>query len=116
MQTERSATIEALCDRIVPGSAAGGPAVYVEALLAGMPQELRDFANDSIDELAAADDLAPFAHTPGFGFVRALAIEAYYSDFVAADRDAPGAWKEIGFDWPLTERLAKDWSFLGIES
>ena len=46
--------------------------------------------------------------------MRALAIEAYYSDFVAAGREAPGAWREIGFDWTLTERLAKDWSFLGI--
>jgi len=106
--------LDALCDRLVPGSAAVGPSVYIEALLAGMPPPMRDFANASIDELAAADDLSALAHTPGFGLVRALAIEAYYSDFVAPGRDAPGAWADIDFNSPLALRLKKDWSFLGI--
>jgi hypothetical protein len=79
-----------------------------------MPPDLQGFARASIDELATAEDLAPLAPTPGFQFVRALAIEAYYSDFVAAGRDAPGAWQDIDFNSPLATRLAKDFSFLGI--
>ena len=45
---------------------------------------------------------------------RALAIEAFYSDFVAPGVDATGAWEEIDFNTPLATRLAKDWSYLGI--
>jgi hypothetical protein len=114
LEPERARALEQLCDRLVPGSAAVGPAVYVDALLAGMPPEVRAFALASIDELAAADDLAAHAHTPGFGLVRALACEAYYSDFVAPGREAPGAWRDIDFNSPLATRLAKDWSFVGI--
>ena len=106
--------LDALCDRLVPGSAAVGPSVYIEALLAGMPPDLQGFARASIDELAAADDLEPLVPTPGFQLVRALAIEAYYSDFVAPGRAAPGAWADIDFKTPTTEHLSKDWSFLGI--
>ena len=94
--------------------AAVGPTVYVEALLDGMPPELRGFAVASIEELDAADDLGALAHTPGFGLVRALAIEAYYSDFVAPGHDAPGAYAEIDFNTPLATRIRKDWSFMGI--
>ena len=46
--------------------------------------------------------------------MRALAIEAYYSDFVAPGREGPGAWQEIDFNSPLATRLDKDWSLLGI--
>ena len=46
--------------------------------------------------------------------MRALAIEAFYSDFVAPGVDATGAWAEIDFNTPLATRLAKDWSYLGI--
>ena len=52
--------------------------------------------------------------TPEFFWVRALAIEAFYSDFVAPGVDATGAWAEIDFNTPLATRLAKDWSYLGI--
>ena len=45
--------------------------------------------------------------------VRALAIEAFYSDFVAPGVDATGAWAEIDFNTPLATRLAKDWSVPG---
>lgn len=110
----RAVTLERLCEAIVPGSAAVGPVVYIDALLAGMPPGVRAGALASIDELGAAGDLAAHERTPAFGFVRALAIEAYYSDFVAPGRTAPGAWREIDFNSPLATRLAKDWSFLGI--
>jgi hypothetical protein len=73
----------------------------------------------SIDKLApaaagGAEALAEHERTPEFAFVRALAVEAYYSDFVAPGREGPGAWTEIDFNTPLATRLAKDWSYLGI--
>ena len=115
----RAAAVEALCELIVPGSGRVGPVVYVDALIAGMPPPVRDGALASIDALApaaaqGAQALAEKAQTPEFGFVRALAIEAYYSDFVAPGKDAQGAWAEIDFNSPLATRLAKDWSWLGI--
>ena len=45
--------------------------------------------------------------------VRALAIEAFYSDFVAPGADGPGAWEEIDFDFPLASRIKHDWSYHG---
>ena len=119
LDEQRVAAVEALCELIVPGSGRAGPVVYVDALIAGMPPPVRDGALASIDALAPAaaqgpDALAEKAQTPEFGFVRALAIEAYYSDFVAPGKDGPGAWKEIDFNSPLATRLAKDWSWLGI--
>ena len=110
----RTEAIERLCELIVPGSGRVGPAVYVEALLAGMPEGTREHAVHAIDTLAAAEDPAALERTPEFAFVRALAIEAYYSDFVAPGAEGPGAWAEIDFNSPLATRLAKDWSYLGI--
>jgi hypothetical protein len=119
LDAQRAAAVEALCELIVPGSARVGPVVYVDALVAGMPPPVRDGALAAIDALApaaaqGADALAEKAQTPEFGFVRALAIEAYYSDFIAPGKDGPGAWTEIDFNSPLATRLAKDWSWLGI--
>ena len=84
-----------------------------------MPPGVQAGALAAIDALAPAalqgsDALAEQVKTPEFGFVRALVIEAYYSDFVAPGRDGPGAWSEIDFNSPLATRLAKDWSWLGI--
>ena len=119
LDEQRATAVEALCELIVPGSSRVGPVVYVDALIAGMPPPVRDGALASIDALApaaaqGADALAEKAQTPEFGFVRALAIEAYYSDFVAPGKDGPGAWEEIDFNSPLATRLKKDWSWLGI--
>jgi hypothetical protein len=118
LDERRAQAAEALCEAIVPGSARVGPVVYVDAVLAGMPEEAREFALASVDALApAANDpaaLAEHERTPQFALVRALAIEAYYSDFVAPGREGPGAWAEIDFSTPLATRLAKDWSYLGI--
>ena len=84
-----------------------------------MPPEVRAHALEAIDALApaaegGADALAERARTPEFGFIRALAVEAYYSDFVAPGKDGPGAWAEIDFNSPLATRLDKDWSYMGI--
>lgn len=119
LDARRAEAMERLCELIVPGSSAVGPVVYVDALLTGMPPEVREGALQAIDALApaaaeGAEALARHAQTPEFGFVRALAIEAYYSDFVAPGREGPGAWTQIDFNTPLATRLAKDWSYLGI--
>jgi hypothetical protein len=119
LDEKRAAAVEALCELIVPGSSAVRPVVYVDALIAGMPPEARDGAFASIDALApaaarGADALAEHERTPEFGFVRALAIEAYYSDFVAPGLEGPGAWTAIDFNTPLATRLDKDWSYLGV--
>jgi hypothetical protein len=119
LDEKRAGAVEALCELIVPGSGSVGPVVYVDAALTGMPPGMRDFALAAIDALApaaaqGADALAAQAQTPEFGFVRALAIEAYYSDFVAPGKDGPGAWEAIDFNSPLATRIAKDWSYMGI--
>jgi hypothetical protein len=118
LDDERAAALERLCELIVPGSGRVGPIVYLDALLAGMPPPVRDHALEAIDALAPASEsaeaLAAKERTPEFAFVRALAIEAYYSDFVAPGSDAAGAWAEIDFNSPLATRLDKDWSYLGV--
>jgi hypothetical protein len=105
--------VEALCEAIVPGSSRVHPAVYVDALLARMPAAERAAALAAFESLAGAD-LAERSGTPEFAHVRALAIEAFYSDFVAPGAVADGAWAEIDFNSPLALRLDKDWSYLGI--
>ena len=118
LDESRAKALEALCELIVPGSGRVGPVVYVDALLAGMPPPVREHALEAIDALApasgSAEALAEHERTPEFAFVRALAIEAFYSDFVAPGREGPGAWAEIDFNSPLATRLNKDWSYLGI--
>jgi hypothetical protein len=109
-----AAKVEALCEQIVPGSSAVGTAVYIDAVLSGMPAEKCEFARNAFEMLASAESLEELQGTPEFAFVRALAIEAYYSDFVAPGRDAPGAYADIDFNTPLATRISKDWSFLGI--
>ena len=115
----RAEIVETLCEQLVPGSSRVGPVVYVDALLTAMPEEVRVGALASIDALgdAAASGAAALSEherTPAFAFVRALAIEAYYSDFVAPGSEGPGAWAEIDFNTPLATRLDKDWSYIGL--
>jgi hypothetical protein len=119
LDADRAAAVEALCDLLVPGSAAVGPAVYLDAVLTAMPPAVQAQALAAIDALAPAasggtEALAQHERTPEFALVRALAIEAYYSDFVAPGRDAPGAYADIDFNSPLARRIDKDWSFMGI--
>jgi hypothetical protein len=119
LDAKRAEAMDALCELIVPGSRRVGPVIYVDATLTSMPPPVRDGAIAAIDKLAPAaaegsDALAEHELTPEFAMVRALAIEAYYSDFVAPGLDADGAWKEIDFNSPLATRLHKDWSYLGV--
>jgi len=119
LDKKRAEAVEQLCELIVPGSGRVGPVVYVDAVITAMPPEVQAGALAAVDALGpaaagGADALAEHERTPEFAMVRALAIEAYYSDFVAPDREGPGAWAEIDFNSPLATRLKKDWSYLGI--
>jgi hypothetical protein len=95
------------------------PVVYIDALISQMAAPEREAVNASIDALAGAvadgpDGLKAVALTPAFLQIRALAIEAFYSDFVAPGAAGPGAYDEIDFHSPLAMRIAKDWSFMGV--
>jgi hypothetical protein len=112
LDAQTARTVKKVCDDIVPGSARVGPEVYVDALLARMDEGTRAAALAAFASLAGG--VGGRAGTPEFLLVRALAVEAFYSDFVAPGIDAEGAWAEIDFNTPLATRLAKDWSYLGI--
>ena len=117
----RAEAVAALCEAIVPGSGRVRPEVYVDALIARMPDAERAAALAAVDAVAPAvaaggDGLAGVAGTPEFLLVRALAIEAFYSDFVAPGVEAQGAWAEIDFNSPLARRVQKDWSYLGVKA
>jgi hypothetical protein len=117
---ERSSKlVRSVCELIVPGCARVGAEVYVDALMARMPEDARTGALAAFDALApaaatGAQALGELSLTPEFQLVRALACEAFYSDFVAPGAEGPGAWQEIGFEPPLAARLEKDWSYLGV--
>jgi hypothetical protein len=119
LDADRAASVRTVCELIVPGCARVGAEVYVDALLARMPAGDRNDALAAIDKLAGPagqgrDALAEHALSPAFALVRALACEAFYSDFVAPGAPGPGAWQEIDFSSPLAVRLNKDWSYLGV--
>jgi len=118
LDPQRAAVLRSLCDLIVPGSARVWPEVYIDALLARMDDAGRAGTVAAIDALApvagSVDAIAPRALSPEFQLIRALACEAFYSDFVAPGAPGPGAWSEIGFAPPLATRLNKDWSYLGV--
>jgi hypothetical protein len=111
--------VRSLCELVVPGCARVGAEVYVDALLAQMPPDARGGAIACFEALAdcvscGEDALRERQFTPEFGLVRALACEAFYSDFVAPGADATGAYEEIDFRFPLADRINKDWSYLGV--
>jgi hypothetical protein len=119
LDPDRAATLAKLCEAIVPGSARVGPVVYIDAVLSRMPVGERDAVIGGIDALADAATggepaLREHATEPAFLQIRALAVEAFYSDFVAPGAPGPGAYEEIDFHSPLALRIAKDWSFMGI--
>ena len=115
----RAAVLASLCETIVPGSSVIGPVVYIDALMSEMPEPEREAVKQSIDALAeaapgGAEGLKPHGFTPAFFHIRALAIEAYYSDFKAPGAPGPSAYEAIDFHSPLAMRINKDWSYLGV--
>ncbi|HEY5427700.1 MAG TPA: hypothetical protein VIK04_01175 [Solirubrobacteraceae bacterium] len=114
-----AALVRTLCELIVPGCERVGAEVYVDALLARMPPDDRAGAVACFESLRDAapggrEALAQHQFSPEFGLVRALACEAFYSDFIAPEAAGPGAWEEIDFASPLATRIKKDWSYLGV--
>jgi hypothetical protein len=84
-----------------------------------MPDEARSGVIACFEALAdcvegGEDALRERQFTPEFGAVRAMACEAFYSDFVAPGAAGPGAWEEIDFRFPMADRINKDWSYLGV--
>jgi hypothetical protein len=64
--------------------------VYIDALLGDMPPPSATMRSRRSTRCAAGRPrLAEQELTPEFAFVRALACEAYYSDFVAPGKDGP---------------------------
>jgi hypothetical protein len=111
--------VGSLCELIVPGCARIGAEVYVDAIVARMPDDVRAQTLGAFAALADAVGggtaaLAERQLSPEFQLVRALACEAFYSDFVAPGAAGPGAWQEIDFNSPLATRINKDWSYLGV--
>jgi hypothetical protein len=119
LDDRQAAGVRAVCEVLVPGSARVGPEVYIDALLGRMAPEEREATLDAFRALAPAaasgtEAISEHAFTPDFMLARALACEAFYSDFVAPGAAGPGAWEEIDFRPPLAARLDKDWSYLGV--
>jgi choline dehydrogenase-like flavoprotein len=116
LSDEQGAVLRDLCELIVPGSARVWPEVYIDAVAARMYPEDQTALIACIAELADArfdsEALASHAASPAFGLIRALAAEAFYSDFVAPGAPGPGAYGEIDFTVPLAARVKKDWSYL----
>jgi hypothetical protein len=121
LSAEQAALARSLCELMVPGCERVGAEIYIDALLARMPDGDRAGLIACFDALAdcvdgGEDALRERQFTPEFGAVRALACEAFYSDFVAPGTDAAGAYEEIDFRFPLADRVKKDWSYLGVRS
>ena len=119
LDSGRAGVLELLCETIVPGSSVVQPVVYIDALMSAMSEPERAAVNQSIEALAdaapgGAEALREHATAPAFLQIRALAIEAYYSDFLAPGAPGPSAYHEIDFHSPLAMRIDKDWSYLGI--
>ncbi len=119
LDEHRAAVLESLCETIVPGSGRVGPVVYIDAVMSQMPAAQRETVKESIDALAdaapgGAGALRQHALTPAFLMIRALAVEAFYSDFLAPGAGGPSAYEEIDFHSPLAMRIKKDWSYLGV--
>lgn len=119
LDDDQAALVRSLCELMAPGSERVGAEVYVDAVLARMPAADRTGMIACFEALADCVDggeaaLRQRQFTPEFGAVRAMACEAYYSDFVAPGAAGPGAYEEIDFRFPLADRINKDWSYLGV--
>ena len=116
--------LASLREGIVPGPSRVNPAVYIDARLARMTSSARDSVLAAAAAAAAVNALADVtdagaaaegthASTAGFLRIRALALEDFYSGFVAEDASGPDASAEVDFSSPLATHLAKGWNYLG---
>jgi len=117
LNEEQARVLDAVCEAVVPGSRPVAPVVYIDSVAAEMPPPQREAllgAISSLEPVLSAGEvyLDEAQFTPAFQWVRALALEAYYSDFRPPGYAGPTAWDEIDFNSPLARRLDKDWSFL----
>ena len=117
LNEDEARILDAVCEAVVPGSRRVAPVVYIDSVAAEMPPPQREALLGAISSLEpvleggkAFLEEAQFA--PAFQWLRALALEAYYSDFRPPGYVGPTAWDEIDFNSPLARRLDKDWSFL----
>jgi hypothetical protein len=107
-----------LREGIVLGSSRVNPAVDIDARLARMTSSARDSVLAAVSALADVTDAGAeaegsHASTAGFLRIRALALEDFYSGFVAKDASGPDASEEVDFSSPLATCLAKGWNYLG---
>jgi hypothetical protein len=121
LDEEQAGLVRSLSELVVPGCERVRAEVYIDALLARMPDDARAGVIGCFEALAdcvegGAAALRERQFTPEFGAVRAMACEAFYSDFVAPGTTAAGAYEEIDFRFPMADRINKDWSYLGVES
>jgi hypothetical protein len=112
LDERRAAALEGICEAVVPGSAPTGPVTYLDALVSSLAAPMREAVLGAIDEVSAAPDLAGVQHTPGFQLLRALAIEAYYSNYAQPGYRGPTAWDAIDFNSDQARRLKLDFSYL----
>lgn len=113
--------LASLREGIVPGSSRVTPAVDIAAWLARMTSSARDSvlaAAAPVNALAdvtdaGAEAVGTHASTAGSLRIRALALEDFYSWFVAKAASGPDASKEVDFSSPLATRLAKGWNYQG---
>ncbi len=116
LSEEHARILDAVCEAVVPGSRAVEPVLYLDALAAEMPDPQREAFLGAVSSLSGAVEagggfLEEAQFTPAFQWVRALAIEAYYSDFAPPGYAGATAWDEIGFDSPMAP-AGKDWSWV----
>jgi hypothetical protein len=121
LDEQQAGLVRSLCELVVPGCERTHAEVYIDALLARMPDDARAAVIACFQALSdcvegGEDALRARQFTPEFGAVRAMACEAFYSDFVAPGAPGPGAWEEIDFRFPMADRINKDWSYLGVQS
>jgi len=116
--TAREAQVlDEVCEAVVPGSRAAGPVLYLDSVAFDLPEPVRNGLRSALEKVAVArengasfDEIAGFGE---FGLLRALAIEAYYSDFRQPGYVGPSAWDVTGYRAAPTALLTKqDWSFL----
>ena len=117
----RAAAVRAVCELIVPGCARVGAEVYVDALLARMP-EARPATTRWRPSTSWPD--RPSTGARRWPSTRSPPPSSWCARWPARPSTrissrpgaaGPGAWEEIDFAPPLATRLNKDWSYLGVE-